>query len=62
MRSLHAIRVLALISFVAAQNAGDSDNTAFVSDPASLVNLFIGTTNGGNVFPGTSSVLSRLIG
>jgi hypothetical protein len=23
-----------------------------IDDPASLVNLFIGTTNGGNVFPG----------
>ncbi|EPQ50744.1 hypothetical protein GLOTRDRAFT_81814 [Gloeophyllum trabeum ATCC 11539] len=31
-----------------------SSRSAFITDPASLVNLFIGTTNGGHVFPGAT--------
>ncbi|CCM06181.1 uncharacterized protein FIBRA_08423 [Fibroporia radiculosa] len=37
-----------LIRYVAATSP------PFITDPASLVNLFIGTTNGGHVFPGAT--------
>jgi putative alpha-1,2-mannosidase len=31
-----------------------ASQSQLISDPASLVNLFIGTTNGGHVFPGAT--------
>ena len=52
MRAINTLLAVALIALVAGQNAVDSDDANFVSSPASIVNLFIGTTNGGNVFPG----------
>ncbi len=44
--SLVAIRPLATVGTAAAGQPG------YVSDPASLVNTFVGTTNGGDTFPG----------
>ena len=32
-----------------------NDTVATISDPAGLVNLFIGTTRGGHTFPGTTT-------
>ena len=32
---------------------------AQIEDPASLVNMFVGTTNGGHVFPGESALLEH---
>ena len=42
----------ALIPFSATAGAAQRHAASYVSDPASLVNPFIGTTNGGDTFPG----------
>ncbi|OCH84461.1 glycoside hydrolase family 92 protein [Obba rivulosa] len=68
MRSPHAWQTLAvlLLSRVSASplalrtsptprsSETNAPSSVFISDPASLVNLFIGTTNGGHVFPGAT--------
>ena len=59
-------RLLLGLAFVAgyvaaANNSTQSSSSGQIDDPASLVNLFIGTTNGGNVFPGERSDSSILV-
>lgn len=56
MRLLHPLEPslfeLVLYSSLVFTSTNSLPNT--ISDPASLVNLFIGTTNGGHVFPGAT--------
>src|ERR1700677_3802763 len=42
----------ALISLCATSPASAASGPSYVTNPASLVNPFIGTSNGGDVFPG----------
>ena len=51
----HTWAALSALSMLCVQTAH-----AQIEDPASLVNMFIGTTNGGHVFPGESSELEHL--
>ena len=39
-------------SSAASEALGSSASPVFIKDAASRVNLFVGTTNGGHVFPG----------
>lgn len=50
----HTWAALSALSMLCVQTAH-----AQIEDPASLVNMFIGTTNGGHVFPGESPVLEH---
>lgn len=46
--------LIKLSFFVTVFTLASASQSQFISDPASLVNLFIGTTNGGHVFPGAT--------
>jgi len=46
--------LIKLSVFVTVFTLTSASQSQFISDPASLVNLFIGTTNGGHVFPGAT--------
>ena len=52
---------LVTASSAAAQPSGSASAPVFIPDAASRVNLFVGTTNGGHVFPGEYELRARVV-
>lgn len=44
-----------LVATITGATGQANDSVVTISDPAALVNLFIGTTRGGHTFPGTTT-------
>jgi putative alpha-1,2-mannosidase len=55
MVTLGATAASATLGATAASAAGQTARPSLVKDPASLVNTFIGTSNGGDEFPGAAA-------